>query len=237
MHFYHILLSSAAKDRFPDNHAAKFSIPIDNVQQLTGEWEVAIAQLTYSNCLYTFNREVMTIREKSSLTTKVLMPYIIRTVEDAVDYLNKVIDDQRIRFTATENILSVNVSGKGLVLTMDDILRDILGFDQNIFKSGNTKASAKVSLSRRINYFQIYSNIGVDVRVGDTEVPLLTMIPFNPKDCSVLSERNLKKLHYINLKSNYIPQIDISVYDDAGALVPFHKDAITSLTLHFRRKI
>lgn len=237
MSFYHILLSSAAKGRFPDNQAAKFSIPIDDIQQLSGEWEVAIAQLAYSNCLYTFNREVMTIREKKSLTTKVLMPYIIRTVQDAVDYLNKVIEDERIRFTVTENILSVSVSGKDIILTMDDILRDILGFDQNTFKSGDTKASAKISLSRRINYFQIYSNIGVDVRVGDTEAPLLAMIPYNPKDCSVLSERHFKKLHYINLKSNYIPQIDISVYDDAGALVPFHKDAITSLTLHFRRKI
>ena len=77
----------------------------------------------------------------------------------------------------------------------------------------------------------------VNVRVGDIEAQLLTMIPFNPKDCSILSERYFKKLHYVDIKSNYIPQIDISIYDDAGALVPFHKDAITTITLHFRRKI
>ena len=121
---------------------------------------------------------------------------------------------------------------------MDDTLKDILGFDQNTFECGiDVAATAKVSLSRRINYFQIYSNINVNVRVGDVEAPLLTMIPYNPKDCSILSERVFKELRYVDLKSNYIPQIDISIYDDAGALIPFHKDAITSLTLHFRRKL
>ena len=43
-------------------------------------------------------------------------------------------------------------------------------------------------------------------------------------------------VHYTKLKSNYIPQIDIAIYDDAGALIPFHKDAVTSITLHFRMK-
>ena len=57
MSFYHILPSDSAKNRFPNNKAAEFSIPIDDTQQLTGLWEVAVAQLTYSNCLYTFDRE------------------------------------------------------------------------------------------------------------------------------------------------------------------------------------
>ena len=241
MSFYHILLSDAAKTRFPDNHAAKFSIPIDDAQQLSGEWEVAIAQLVYSNCLYTFNGEVITIAEKrksaDQTKTKVLSPHIIKSVQDAIDYLNEVINDKRIQFTAIENILSLTVGGKDITLTMDNTLRDILGFDENTFKSGTVvQATAKISLTRRINYFQIYSNIGVNVRVGDTQAPLLSMIPFNPKDCSILSERHFKKLYYVDLKSNYIPQIDISIYDDAGMPIPFHKDAITSLTLHFKRK-
>ena len=46
-----ILPSDAAKDRFPSNKAAQFSIPIDDAQQLNGQSEVAVAQLRYSNCL------------------------------------------------------------------------------------------------------------------------------------------------------------------------------------------
>ena len=64
MSFYHILLSNAAVNRFPSNRAATFSTPIDNVQHLNGEWEVGISQLVHSNCIYTFDHEVMTIKSK-----------------------------------------------------------------------------------------------------------------------------------------------------------------------------
>ena len=175
--------------------------------------------------------------KSKSLKRKILLPQILHSVKDGVGYLNEVIADKRIIFTESENVLSLNMRGENMQLSMDNTLMDILGFDQNVFYSNSiTKASAPMSLTRRINYFQIYSNIGVDVRVGDTEAPLLAMIPFNPKDCSTLSERTFKKVNYINLKSNYMSQIDISMYDDAGALIPFHKDAVTSIVLHFRLK-
>ena len=172
-----------------------------------------------------------------AVKTKVLQNHIMKSEKDAVRYLNDIVDDSRVHFKLLNNVLSLSVGGKNVVVKVDNTLRDILGFDQNTFESGNVvQAKDVISLTRRINYFQIYSNITKNVRVGDIEAQLLTMIPFNPKDCSVLSERHFKKLHYVDIKSNYIPQIDISIYDDAGALIPFHKDAITTITLHFRRK-
>ena len=63
MSFYHILPSDSAKDRFPNNNAAQFSIPIDGAQHLEGQWEVAVAQLSFSNCIYTFDNETITIGE------------------------------------------------------------------------------------------------------------------------------------------------------------------------------
>ena len=66
MSFYHIQPSDLAKNRFPNNKAAEFSISIDDTQQLTGLWEVAVAQLTYSNCLYTFDHETISIEEPTT---------------------------------------------------------------------------------------------------------------------------------------------------------------------------
>lgn len=172
-----------------------------------------------------------------SFKSKVLAPRSMTSVDEAVRYLNEVVDDSRIHFQVQENLLLLSVGGRQMALQMDNTLRDILGFDQNRFLSGQTvKATAPLSLTRRINYFQIYSNIGINVRVGNTEAPLLTILPYNPQQCSILSERHFKTLYYVDLKSNYIPQIDISIYDDAGVLVPFHKDAVTTITLHFRTK-
>ena len=460
MSFYHILPSDSAKDRFPNNRAAKFSIPVNDAQLLNGQWEVAIAQLTYSNCLYTFNQETISIgelrtkayqcdtgcriyipswskndrksvhnfllnflneslkyimtftprtglnysssvqkgwvvcysrplahelgqftnaatsydsgngnyhtregdlkyaekkfyvdviplndktlvktiilKQKNSDMTidslvrkfnfhvqadgkkvakmtalksghiiieklnnddlvlvcskglhtflrhrtaavhekydmrfhhydysnqfseewsvslykknvegvgghsfkrKVIGDRIVKSAEEAARVLNEEVNDSRIYFKTEDNILSLGVGGNDIVVEMDDTLKDILGFDQNRFKSGSVvRGKDKISLTRRIDYFQIYTNITVNVRVGDVEAQILTMFPFNPKECSILSERRFKKLHYVDLKSNYFPQIDIAIYDDAGVLVPFHKDAITTITLHFRRK-
>lgn len=168
---------------------------------------------------------------------KLLENRIIKTIDEVVRYLNETVDDQRIHFKHEEGVVSLSVGGKSIVVEIDKTLRDILAFDQTKFESGKVvRAKDRTSLYRRINYIGVYSNITANVRVGDIEAPLLAMFPYNPKDCSILSERHFKKLHYVDLKSNYIPQIDISIYDDAGALVPFHKDAITSITLHFRRK-
>jgi len=200
-------------------------LPCERSNQFDTEWAVSL----YRKCVEPFGGFLH--------ETRVLMPRIITSVKLVVDYLNEVINEQHISFSEKEGTLSLTISGKGIELIMDKTLMDILGFDQNIFKSGTvTKASADMSLSRRINYFQIYSNIGEDVRVGDVEAPLLAMIPYQPKSCSILSEHTFKKVHYTKLKSNYIPQIDIAIYDDAGALIPFHKDAVTSITLHFRMK-
>ena len=193
-------------------------------QQYASEWSVSLYRKS-SQPLdgYTYMR-------------KVLAPCMIRSLEQAVEYLNETINDKDIKFTIRNGHLQCEIQ-RDVEVSMENTLRDILGFDENHLKryTGN-RASAKLSLTRRINYFQVYSNIGVNIRVGDTQAPLLTMIPYNPKDCSMLSERIFKKLLYVNLKSNYIPQIHIAIYDDAGELVPFHKDAITSLTLHFRLK-
>lgn len=204
-------------------------IRFDSTNQYSNEWAVSLYR----------KGEVIISESMINKTTKrkEFLPSIIHSIPEGVQHLNQVIDDERITFHQEENILSLEVGGKDIQVTMDDTLMDILGFDQNTFISNSiTKASAPMSLTRRINYFQIYSNVGIDMRIGDVEAPLLTMIPFNPKYCNTLSERTFKKVNYIPLKSNYISHIDISIYDDAGVLVPFHKDVVTSIVLHFKLK-
>ena len=73
------------------------------------------------------------------------------------------------------------------------------------------------------------------IRIGDTEAPLLAVIPFNPKKCNILTEKTFKSLMYVNVKSDYLSQIDIGIYDGNGKLIPFRKDVVTTLKLHFRK--
>ena len=130
-----------------------------------------------------------------------------------------------------------------LTINSDDLriefskdVQDILAFNQSKYQGTcNIRGSDVISLTRCINYFYIYSNISEYIRVGDTEAPLLAHFPFNPKSCRTITERVFKQPSYVKVKGNQITQIDIGIYDDAGKLIPFHRDALTSIRLHFRR--
>ena len=58
-----ILPSNSSLDRFPNNNASSFSIAYDDVEDLRGNWEVAISDVVYSNCINTFSNETVQISE------------------------------------------------------------------------------------------------------------------------------------------------------------------------------
>ena len=68
--FCMILPSSSSTARFPTNNASKYSVAVDDAEELKGNWEVAIAQMTYSNCLYTFNNETIKVEQPRTLVTQ-----------------------------------------------------------------------------------------------------------------------------------------------------------------------
>ena len=142
-----------------------------------------------------------------------------------------------VTYSEKDKRAQLELKRNGITLRLSNDVRDIFAFDQSIFaRQGIYRASGTVSLSRRINYLYIYSNIGEFVRVGDTEAPLLAVTAFNPKSCRVLSEINFRRPFYVGVKQQVITQIDIAIYDDTGQAVSFHRDAITSFRLHFRRR-
>ena len=123
-----------------------------------------------------------------------------------------------------------------LQVTFDNDLRDILGFDKNSYDGKGTYSSSdSLSLTRRIQYLYVYSDVCDMVRVGDTKAPLLAVIPFNAKECRLLSEKRFPLPMYVPVKKTYISDISIGIYDDAGKIVPFHRDGITTLRFHFRK--
>ena len=158
--------------------------------------------------------------------------------KEVCDHLNEKVNNKRIIFHCSEkNIMSLQLTDKNVKVTFSDDLRDILGFDHNTYTtSGTYPASTAISMNRHINYFYVYSNIGDNVRIGDTEAPLLAVIPFNPKPCQFVTEKAFKVPMYVPVLYKHISQIDIGIYDGAGALIPFHEGAVTSVRLHFRRK-
>ena len=165
-----------------------------------------------------------------------LPPVVFQRHVDAVAYLNKYIP--YVKFSLKQrNYLQLNIDNKNVSITFTDALRDILGFDQNTYTGvGTFLASASLSLTRCIHYLYVYSNITEYVRIGNTEAPLLTVIPFSVSDsCDILKEQSYKNPMYIPLRHSTMSQIDVSIHDDAGDIVPFISGAVTSIRLHYRQ--
>ena len=171
-------------------------------------------------------------------TTIVLPPNSFQDENVALSFVNSKVNDNRITFACnSKKRVTLKITDPKLTLVMDNNLRDIFGFGKAAFSGSATyTADGVMSLTRCIQYLYVYSNVASNVRVGNTESPLLAIVPFSTdKDCSLLTEKVFKTPMYIRVKQNRISQIDIGIYDGAGELVPFVADAVTTLNLHFRQ--
>ena len=165
-----------------------------------------------------------------------LPPIQFQRHEDALRYLNKHIP--YVSFTLSkQNYLQVDIPNKNVSITLTDTLRDILAFDENTYTGpGIFRATGVFSLTRRIHFLYVYSNLTEYVRIGNMEAPLLAVIPFSESEsCDILKEQSYKNPMYIPLRHSTMSQIDIAIHDDAGALVPFASGAVTSIRLHYRK--
>ena len=130
----------------------------------------------------------------------------------------------------------MKVTEENVIVTMSKSLRDIFAFDESQFKGkGIYTGSGEFSLTRRILYLYIYSNISKYVPIGDTQAPLLAVIPFESGECRILREVKFQNPVYVPVRSEHISQIDMLICDGAGERVPFMHDATTVARLHFRK--
>lgn len=239
MDFYHVLPSNTSPDYFPNNTATEYSTPLDIPYDLTGNWELGLMNLTYSTCINTFNNDKIIIRENQSEMEKTITipPCSFEKVDAAIQFINSRINDNRIRLDCTSKRVTLYITDAKLSVTFDNTLRDILAFNKNTYEGPLTyTANGNFSLIRCIQYLYIYSNLASNVRIGNTESPLLAIVPFLVNgSCSLLTEKIFKIPMYISIKQRRVSQIDIAIYDGAGQPVPFVSDAVTTVCLHFRQ--
>ena len=154
--------------------------------------------------------------------------------KSAIEYLNTLHDT--FEFTMNNETRRLTLEIKDDVrISFSNILRDCLAFDENDYTGkGKFTATGEFSLTRRIQHLYIYSNLGKYVRIGDTEAPLLGIVPFASDDCEILREKVFDEPIFVPLRSNYVSQIDIIICDGAGEVIPFVTSARTSLCIYLR---
>ena len=200
-------------------------LPVDMTHSFKFQFSVLLYDINVTPYAFSRTRDITLPRQQ-----------FLRT-DNAINFINVCVNDKRISLRCNEDKkIEMQITTEDLQVTFDNDLRDILGFDKNSYVGKGTYSSSDLmSLTRRIQYLYVYSDVCDMVRVGDTKAPLLTVVPFNAKECRLLTEKRFPLPMYVPVKKTYISDILIGIYDDAGKIVPFHRDAITTLRLHFRK--
>ena len=230
------LLSNSSETFFPQNCSNWFTVKLEKplTFQNHTNWELALTEIINPNAIYTLNGEQLVIVDKDERHVDVMTCPSVRctSLQDLANQLNRKEHFYHFTVLKEEERLKLTVYEPYTVI-LNQTLSDILCFDQHIltYTTSPVVSSDRPSLTRHVDYLYIYSNIGRYVTVGDTKVPLLRYFPF-----SITPQKSFLKRLYVGLNQSYIEHIEVSIRDGAGELVPFFGDAITQLTLHFRRR-
>ena len=86
-----------------------------------------------------------------------------------------------------------------------------------------------------INTIYVYSDIGQYQLIGDTQAPLLGILPV---EGSHKQQRfwSFAPAYYVPVNKSYITTIEIQLCTDIGDKIPFDTDSCVVTRLHFRRK-
>ena len=81
----------------------------------------------------------------------ILPPCSFNLRQDAIQFVNKRVNDENIKFTCAKNKrVSLAIASAQTTVTFSDTLRDIFAFDQNVYSGPKTYTASIFSLCRRI---------------------------------------------------------------------------------------
>ena len=164
---------------------------------------------------------------------------MVKFIQDSFSAVFTLTYDDRIK--KTQLILKEDV----IEVEMLYGLNLVLGFEKNLFKWGRehiSKHNPKAKSGMRNMY--IYASICSPVQVGDVRVPLLRSIwptQNNSLEHSLqygdVQNIIVKNPMYIPVSTSTINNIEINIRSDSGQLIFFPYGSVTSLTLHFKKKL
>lgn len=235
------LMSDTSKAYFPLNSSSMFTVKLDKAIsfQNYADWELTMLDIIYPSAICTLNGETIAIWDENGDEISVLhfpsiqctsLTELVTQLNHGHKYFQFAIEHpQRIKLTVFAPY----------TIVVQQALTDILCFDQSNIPHQATPviSSDTPSLTRHVDYLYVYTNIGHYVRVGDVQAPLLRYFPFTSSSSSSQKSKTFIKRLFVGLNQSHIEQIEVSIRDGAGELVPFSDaNATTQLTLQFRRR-
>ena len=163
---------------------------------------------------------------------------VYKTAKELLTYLRGLQSakyDFQFDYDEKKNRFSLKV-GSDTCVRLSEVISYILGLKVEEFYYNNTyEAVWAPALDRAIDNLFIYNNLTEPVYVGNVKSPLLCITPREIKRPGGSNTHSFDSPIYMPLTRKTFNQVDITIRDGAGCIVPF-MEGKTIITLHFRMR-
>ena len=165
-------------------------------------------------------------------------------VDDVIEALHQTLKEHEPQALNSISFSYSKISGKvtvtlknGAEVAFDDDIAAILGFETSSdpdtkMLSSTTTSKYAANVSGGIYSLYVYCDIIQSQVVGDSQVPLLRIVPIDGQHGEVLT-RSFQTPQYYPLSRKQFDTIEIDINDDTGSHPSFEYGKVL-ITLHFR---
>jgi hypothetical protein len=226
-------------DIFPSNTVANFKVKLPETISLTGDWEVALVEIQYSNTWSTIRhgtQQTFIYMVGSERHAPVIDSGHYESILDFVKNLNgslsKDVQD-KIKFTYNRRTrkVTIDVKKQASVWFTGDIAA-VLGFDQDCYVTKKTTSPYAADINAGFSSMFVYCDIVSDQIVGDKKVPLLRAVQIKGNYGDTITKTYQNPL-YIPIGTKQFETLEVHITDESGRRVPFEYGR-SICTLHLR---
>ncbi len=241
--FYVTLPSTSSFKFFPDNKTSSYTTRLHTPLRLTGDWEVALAEISYPRTWYNVAGDTCKVfyrgKHDLELETALLSPGYYESAEEILHELRRILPEYIKRnlnmYIKTQARKCVINCSNGTGIKFNETLSRMLGFEHNDLIFKDTYSTFPVDIHRGFYTFYVYSDIASSQYVGDTLAPLLRTVEVDHTTVGGMVCKNYSSPHYVPVKLRDIETIRIDLRLDSGAFLPFESGQVIC-KVHFRVK-
>ncbi len=231
--FYLTLPSNNSLQYYPNNTLTHFVTQLAHPINLHGSWEVGLAEIQYPHTWCNLTEEWLKELTRSERKDYQVPVGQYETPQQLVQTLNGLTEHFTFSYDQATNRIALAVP-YDRALQMSSHLASMLGLPRASFGPGTHHGTGLVDMNQGFYSLYVYCNIVEPRLVGDTEVPLLRIVPIEGQNGQMVT-KTYEQIQYIPLLQKNFDHLEIDIKKDTGESVPFEFGKVV-VTLHFREK-
>ena len=245
--FYVVLPSNASYKVFPNNKLHTYKVQIPKLPSTEGEWSVGLTEITYpsrwpnlkdTGYIYIkWNEDEAPVDYAIEPGFFSDVPELLSVMHDILSRNNSGVTDGKFqtKYDKYSNKVLLAIFGS-FEVSFSANLAARLGFESNKYYSrGGSLAPYPADVNDGATALYVYSDIVQKRLVGDDMLPLLKVVPAEPR-ISKTSHKwvTFQNVEYVPAVKTNVDTIEINIRRDDGQIIPFENGKVV-VTLHFKQ--